>query len=81
MKPTFNQIAALLLVGVCLVSLLTTRHDCPEAIKQAIIGVMTLCAGYLFGSTSGSHAKDTVIANSAPVGMSPTSTEPEQKTE
>lgn len=65
MKPTFNQIAAVVVSIICII-ILTAMHYHPvvnnDAPLDAIKGALGLAVFYLFGSTSGSQAKDDVIS-------------------
>jgi len=62
MKPTYNQLAASLILIICILCLVF-KQNLDATTKQAIIGIATLSGGYLFGSTVGSHAKDAASAD------------------
>ena len=63
--PSFNEVAAMVLAIILIITL--TRYGKLTAdIKQAFIGGLLLILGFLFGSSVGSRAKDSTIANSTP---------------
>ena len=55
---TFNQIAAFSVSVLCIVILTKHKFVAGDASQDAIKGALGLAVFYLFGSTSGSHAKD-----------------------
>lgn len=63
--PTFNQASSLLIGLVSIGCLVFVRNIDPE-VKGALIGIVVSMGHFLIGSTSGSQAKDDVIANSTP---------------
>ena len=84
MKYTLNQllagiIAILLIVFLALVHFFPAKGTDDNSVMIAIIGALSVCMTFLFGSTSGSQSKDAGIAsttaqlvdalqNSTPVG-------------
>lgn len=57
-QVTFDQIGALVVIILILGVLVFTRNNCPSNLQTALISLMMLCAGYLWGSSTGSKAKD-----------------------
>lgn len=63
--PTFNQ-GASFVIGIISITFLVFVHTIDPEVKGALIGLVVAMGHFLIGSTSGSQAKDDIIANSTP---------------